>query len=160
MNREIKFRAKRADGSAWVYGDLRQENSGNKVIMTNLKTWEDNGGNVDAYGENIIVNPSTIGQYTGLKDKNKEDVYEGDILRSVRFEGIILFVAYDEEEASFMAVQINKNRGTDLESRCHITQKWLDEYPKVVIGNIHDNPELLEEDEKIAKKVLRRNIKQ
>lgn len=156
MEREIKFRGRDIDGT-WHYGHLFQGRTDNgidySVILTQKRDRTDDRLPEDMpfafYKDEIfVVVPNTVGQYTGLKDKNKEDVYEGDILRSVRFEDIILFVAYDEEEASFMAVQINKNRGTDLESRCHITQKWLDEYPKVVIGNIYDNPKLLEEDEK------------
>lgn len=133
MEREIKFRAKRADGSAWVYGDLRQENSGNKVIMTNLKTWEDNGGNVDAYGENIIVNPSTIGQYTGLHDKNGKEIYEGDIVK------------WDECVADYVRVE-NKSEVFYDDSTCSFEP--LDEvfYSTFeVIGNIYDNPKLLEE---------------
>lgn len=91
------------------------------------------------------VKEETIGQFTGLYDKNGKEIYEGDILRSVRFKGILHLIVYDEKEAAFMAVQINKNRGTYLEGRCHVYQDWLNKYPKIVIGNIHDNPELLEE---------------
>lgn len=134
MEREIKFRAKRADGSAWVYGDLRQENSGNKVIMTNLKTWEDNGGNVDAYGENIIVNPNTIGQYTGRRDKNGKEVYEGDILK------------WNDRVVDYMRVG-NKCVVYYDEMRCCFSP--LNNYlwnTFEVIGNIYDNPKLLEED--------------
>lgn len=87
----------------------------------------------------------TICQFTGLHDKNGREIYEGDILRSVRFTDILIMVVYDEGEAAFMSVQINKNIGTDLETRCHITQDWINRHPKVVIGNIYDNKELLNE---------------
>lgn len=130
MKREIKFRGKRADGSFWVYGDLRQENSGNKVIMTNLSTWRDNDDNVDPYGENVIVNPNTIGQFTGLHDKNGKEIFEGDIIRNESCKGVVVY----------------KNGAFCLELGKSCGYVWLFCLDSLLdIGNIYDNPELLEE---------------
>lgn len=130
MKREIKFRGKRADGSSWVYGDLRQENSGNKVIMTNLSTWEDNGDNVDPYGEDVIVNPDTIGQFTGLHDKNGKEIFEGDIIRNKSCKGVVVY----------------KNGAFCLELGKSCGYVWLFCLDSLLdIGNIYDNPELLED---------------
>lgn len=130
MKREIKFRGKRADGSSWVYGDLRQENSGNKVIMTNLSTWGDNDDNVDPYGEDVIVNPDTIGQYTGLQDKNGKEIFEGDIIRNESCKGVVVY----------------KNGAFCLELGKSCGYVWLFCLDSLLdIGNIYDNPELLED---------------
>ena len=134
--REIKFRGKRIKNGEWVYGDLRQENSGRKVIMTNLNTWGDNPDDIDPYGEDVIVNPDTVGQYTGLKDRNGQDVYEGDLLRTT--EGNIMIAEWV---------------GSGIVTRC-LTPTYdgmmnTNRYAFPVsekIGNIHDNPELLEEE--------------
>lgn len=127
MKREIKFRGKRADGSSWVYGDLRQENSGNKVLMTNLSTW---GDNVDPYGEDVIINPDTIGQYTGLQDKNGKEIFEGDIIRNESCKGVVVY----------------KNGAFCLELGKSCGYVWLFCLDSLLdIGNIYDNPELLED---------------
>lgn len=130
MKREIKFRGKRADGSSWVYGDLRQENSGNNVIMTNLSTWRDNGDNVDPYGEDVIINSDTIGQYTGLQDKNGKEIFEGDIIRNESCKGVVVY----------------KNGAFCLELGKSCGYVWLFCLDSLLdIGNIYDNPELLED---------------
>lgn len=132
MNREIKFRGKKHKDNTWVYGLLTNDMKGHCRI------------NFDAKSFSCVVKEETVGQFTGLHDNDGTEIYEGDILRSVRFEDILMFIIYDEFEASFMAVQINENIGTDLETRCHVSQEWINKYPKVVIGNICDNKELLE----------------
>ena len=126
--REILFRGKNLLGK-WIEGDLLQYLGCEKKHIVRHST--------GAGGQEVI--PSTIGEYTGLKDKNGKRIFEGDILR----------LAYHPEEdvviewhdGRFKFRKRNKPKDYGYESLCCV-QNTVD-YLKV-IGNIHDNPELLE----------------
>lgn len=122
------FRGKNLLGK-WIEGDLLQYLGCEKKHIVRHST--------GAGGQEVI--PSTIGEYTGLKDKNGKRIFEGDILR----------LAYHPEEdvviewhdGRFKFRKRNKPKDYGYESLCCV-QNTVD-YLKV-IGNIHDNPELLE----------------
>lgn len=131
--REIKFRGKRLDNGEWLYGYLIRLHG----IPYIYPDPANNGWN------DYEVDPDTVGQFTGLFDKNGKQIYEGDIIASDGWSYARHYVGYRKEEARFVAFVI----GTTPQDYCGIFQHWLDDYDKKVIGNIHDNPELLSNDE-------------
>lgn len=137
MTREIIFRGKRTDTGEWVYGNLLRD-SDLTFIVESLKAFTETPFN------ECLVNPDTVGQYTGLKDRNGKEIYEGDIVKTPLLDpifGDILSNAFDNVGISF-------HNGSFVvayyEGRHKIyLQDLYDEIE--VIGNIHNNPELLEE---------------
>jgi uncharacterized phage protein (TIGR01671 family) len=123
--REILFRAKRIDCNEWVYGFLvaNQYIAAKQTAAHNMTD--------EIFGCFYEVNPETIGQYIGLNDCNGDRIFENDI---VEINSQVGMVVYDP------AIYRLANKDGDF-----IT----DDYPNwdnyIVIGNIHDNPKLLEE---------------
>lgn len=125
--REIKFRGKRIDTGEWIFGNLLQDGD-LSFIVGSLKEFMDTPVN------ECLVKPDTIGQYTGLKDRNGKDVWEGDLLRTP--EGDIMIVEWGDAKIITRCVRPHNPR---------YKNSLTFAYPvSVVIGNIHDNPELLE----------------
>ena len=137
--REILFRGKRVDNGEWVYGDLLQPT---KEKILNIYEISDYNS---LMGDRHEVYPETVGQYTGLNDKNGKKIFEGDILQD-KF-GQIKIVDYSDEWGAFRTCFV---RALNEEGKIVATVGGASFVGTIwrkyeVIGNIHDNPELLEE---------------
>ena len=129
---EILFRGKRIDNGEWVCGDLLQDvESGICAIVSYVNL----GGNIHDLSESCIfaVIPETVGQYTGLTDKNGKRIFEGDIVSLVKHDGLIYKVVYVP-----CRYELVNSKGVN----CFVLDIYKSENIEV-IGNIHDNPELL-----------------
>lgn len=145
MNREILFRAKKVDGGEWVEGYVVKKHGVYFIYDIN---------NSDACRQNnYLIEEDTICQYTELTDKNGKKIFEGDILRGFQYpfchDGeynyyaeIIFancsFMTYTRKNPSSCVRGISDGNTELME--CWVSEDWE------VIGNIYDNPELLEEE--------------
>ena len=134
--REILFRGKRTDNGEWVEGDVLQTryHSGHIEYQIMPQT---------PVSSAYPVLSETVGQYTGLTDRNGKKIFEGDICRFKRFNDVhVGKIVFNVKTASFI-MWYQSIVGAYGEKA---TQKMLlsvcDDIE--VIGNIHDNPELLE----------------
>ena len=140
--REIKFRGKRLNDGEWIYGYLADEDYINNI--------------------NEIAQPSeevardTVGQYTGLKDGKGKEIYEGDVVNTY-----VCFTNEDEEVLQFWRVgeiafanggfaltncTNYDNQALTIKSDMQPSKKTRNSFPAYrseIIGNIHDNPELI-----------------
>ena len=91
---------------------------------------------LEVNGKWVGIKPETVGQYTGIKDKHGVEIYEGDIIKW-KEEGICFSVRWSQEDCGYICM-----RDLPLSSGS-MNQQYLDHFEK--IGNIHQNPELLEQ---------------
>ena len=129
MAREILFRGERRDNGKWAEGHLIVFP---KSKITKIMVWNAADLDFDA----IEVRPESVGQFTGLTDKNGKRIWEGDIARYTNKDGTPAFyeVVWDNELFAPMFQLIGSCSGFFVAGMNELVE---------IIGNIHDNPELL-----------------
>ena len=143
--REILFRGKRTDNGEWVHGNLVRGCDEKYAYIVEF-------GNKEMCRNYVNINPDTIGQYTGLTDKNGKRIFEGDMINpfddeidkmvvEFRF-GQFLLCLYGER--GYMAEYGWEEEGNYGCFEAEPLSTYGDDIE--VIGNIHDNPELLRGD--------------
>ena len=132
--REILFRGKRTDNGEWVQGDLLLDKDLEQaqIVWFDYKSTEDG---VERYGDGAIVIPETVGQFTGLTDKNDKKIFEWDI---VKRGDRIWIIEYDVKCAQFVMKTFTERGVFFIRPFDLIPSEWCE-----VIGNKFDNPELL-----------------
>jgi uncharacterized phage protein (TIGR01671 family) len=140
MMREILFRGKRLDNGEWVEGSGFLREGDACWIYGKIKR------EGDCFNDWEKVDPTTVGQFTGLCDKNGKKIFEGDIVRVCLNPEIDTgVIKFDERIAGFIIDFNPCELGTFLDMFLAFQEVgnkvWVE-----VIGNVHDNPELLEVD--------------
>ena len=140
MNRLIDFRGKSIKNGSWIYGDLIHgiEEKKGRVFIMPREPWHVSVPRFNPL-EGVEVDASTIGQFTEMYDKSNIGIYEGDIVEFTNLDLPFMEVQFDD--GSFYLIR--KDPFTYKGLKKEDIEGAVD-----VIGNIHDNPELLKGGEK------------
>jgi uncharacterized phage protein (TIGR01671 family) len=136
MDRTIKFRGKSIYDDKWLLGSLIKIEEDRYAVIPNLNDIE-RGKIIGLYE----VYSETVGQFTGLLDKNGKEIYEGDILHTITF-------GFNPEE--YTAIILYRNCSFQLSNGRNLFYFGQSDLTKmddtIVIGNIYDNPDLIKEE--------------
>lgn len=131
--REILFRGKRINDGSWVIGNLFIPDKDDTPTQICI------GTNIIRITHDII--PETVGQFTGLTDKNGKKIFEGDYIvcrQAIQGNFIDEVIEMGYVEMKHGAFGLHRKQGWYRPFK-----DWLEDYEYEVIGNVHDNPELL-----------------
>ena len=131
MNRTIKFRGIAVCNCEWVYGNYIHSKRFSGMGCEYRIHEQDTGIESD-------IEPETLGQFTGLYDKSGKEIYEGDILRAnIRNEDMVFEVYYNVKHCLWQA------KHKEIGETMALQNMFFRHSETEVIGNIHDNKELL-----------------
>ena len=148
MNRYL-FKAKRIDNGEWEIGSLIIHPNGKYEIANGCANPPDSDPMWKSCVITHLVDPSTICQYTGLKDKNGNLIWENDIIKDL-FSDVCAQIKYGSYQSCFDSTK-TEHVGFYVDWSGKYTKRyrkdlgyWINMVNAEVVGNVFDNPELLE----------------
>lgn len=136
--REILFRAKREATNEWVYGYFVNEYDDFQIYVQ---------PQIITRSGREYVNENTLGQFTGLTDKNGTKIFEGDIVKGTAYSGKFVGIIVWIDEIGGFGVRYRKRQEATAWENSSIlkcaSKGRTDEFTAEIIGNIYDNPELI-----------------
>lgn len=134
--REYEFRGKCIETGDWFYGSHFSDGE-STYIVSEMETSDDYGDGTDLYATWWArVDPKTVGQYTGLDDKNDIQGFQGD---RWEFYGVVYTIEFDEDKRTYYLK--NPHPSAYEDDHIPISELWQGE----IIGNIHEDPQLVGE---------------
>lgn len=146
--RTIKFRGKRVSDGEWVYGfyyELMGSNGERIPVIDESKRFDHDGDSISVYR----VSPETVGQFTGLLDKDGKEIYEGDLLRFINHyeKGVAYYVyhvvLWSHKFHMWYCFHSKNKKEEGIQGNCFLHAYTQASPAFELYGNIHDNPELL-----------------
>lgn len=146
--RETEYRGKSIETKKWIYGgfhkwekrqvcpmgdSLKEDDVSYVITINSFADW-----NMPRNMQAVEVMPDTVGQYIGRSDKNKKKIYEGDILLTDCWH-TLLIVYFDEDYLQFRVREVVSSRENSIDYYDNNNNVKIE-----VVGNIYDNPEMLE----------------
>lgn len=171
--REYEFRGRSEIFGCWIFGNLVVANDGTFCIC-NSQEMEMDGHHIRQVADSpLFVDPETVGQYTGLEDKNGKKIYKGDILHVIEWENILMFEWSDQpdrydlftldeikgekrkeytsavfwDEGGFCIGSSPEDMDVPLCCLFGDMKRSSPIFEFEIVGNIYDNPELLRQNE-------------
>ncbi|MDR2207143.1 MAG: YopX family protein [Flavobacteriaceae bacterium] len=146
MKRKIKFRGKRNNDNRWTYGGaVGNWNNCTFIIPDDSFSFSCNGSDIDFDVDYVL--PETVGQFTGLHDKNGKEIYEHDIVilnEPEPYNYVDCLIKYENATASFCLIALYDDCSIyELYKKGTVMSLYIPIEKIEVIGNIHENKDLL-----------------
>lgn len=148
--REILFRGKRTGNEKWICGHLLEQNipdCHSYIVMSIIAELDNRHIEIMDFDINEVI-PETVGQYTGLTDKNGVKIFEGDIVKCTdtindfEFNAVVEFGNPNGEYNWGYQLKFISGEDSNFDILCWVDMEETGAYIEI-IGNVHDNPELL-----------------